>query len=447
MKAPVELTMVGAGVRGAQCYGPVAHRHPDELRFVEVVEPNAVRRRQFAEDHGIPQDRAYPGVAEWLGSPRRSQAAVIATPDRQHVGPALAALEAGYEVLMEKPMAPTPEACVELVRTAQRLGRTLQVCHVLRYTAFFRRLHEIVRSGVLGELITVEHRENVASWHMTHSYVRGAYATTSTSSPLLLAKACHDLDVLAWNLGDPCVRVSSAGSLRHFRPEHAPAGAPARCTDGCPVEPHCEFSALHVYLGEEDPDTVYGWRPRTPFSWMPLTDGGRFDLVTGMLTETAADRWAQLAQGPYGRCVYHCRNDAVDNQVVTMELASGATAVLVVHGHSDADERTMRYDGTSATLYGRFGDFSPSELTLRHHRSGEVEEVLIDAVPGLHGGGDVGLMRDFAACLRGDTPPQSEAGEAIESHLLAFAAEASRTEARVVDVASSFAEWGWRRGT
>lgn len=447
MRAPVELTMVGAGLRGAQCYGPVALRHPDELRFVEVVEPNAVRRRQFAQDHGIPEDRAYPGVAEWLASRRRSQAAVIATPDRQHVGPAVAALEAGYEVLMEKPMAPTPETCVELVRTAHRLGRILQVCHVLRYTAFFRRLHEIVRSGVLGELITVEHRENIASWHMAHSYVRGAYADTSTSSPLLLAKACHDLDVMAWNLGDPCVRVSSVGSLRHFRPEHAPAGAPARCTDGCPVESQCEFSALHVYLGEEDPDTAYGWRPRTPFSWMPLSEGGTFDPATGMLTETAADRLAELAHGPYGRCVYRCDNDAVDNQVVTMELASGATALLVVQGHSDTDERTMRYDGTSATLFGRFGDFSPSELTLRHHRSGEVEDLPVQAVPGLHGGGDVGLMRDFAACLRGEAPTQSEAAEALESHLLGFAAETARTEVRVVDVTRSFADWGWPRGT
>ena len=447
MRAPVELTMVGAGLRGAQCYGPVALRHPDELRFVEVVEPNAVRRRQFAQEHGISEDRAYPGVAEWLSGRRRSRAAVIATPDRQHVGPALAALEAGYEVLMEKPMAPTPEACVDLVRTAQRLERTLQVCHVLRYTAFFRQLHEIVRSGVLGELVTVEHRENVASWHMTHSYVRGAYATTSTSSPFLLAKACHDLDVMSWNLGDPCVRVSSVGSLRHFRPEHAPAGAPARCTDGCPVEAQCAFSALHIYLGEEDPGSAYGWRPHTPFAWMPLTEGGGFDPATGMLTETAADRLAQLSQGPYGRCVYACDNDAVDNQVVTMELASGATAVLVVHGHSDTDERTMRYDGSDATLYGRFGDYSPAELTLHHHRSGEVEDVPIHAVPGLHGGGDVGLMRDFAACLRGDAPPGSEAAEALESHLLGFAAEEARTEARVVDVAGSFADWGWPRGT
>ena len=447
MRTPVELTMVGAGLRGGQCYGPVALRHPDELRFVEVVEPNPARRRQFAEAHGIPEDRAHPDVATWLGGARRSQAAVIATPDRQHAGPAVEALIAGYDVLLEKPMAPTPEACVELVGTAKRLGRTLQVCHVLRYTAFFRRVHEIVSSGVLGELVTVEHRENVASWHMTHSYVRGAYAATSSASPLLLAKACHDLDVLAWTLDDPCVRVSSVGSLRHFRPDHAPAGAPARCTDGCPVEPQCEFSALHVYLGDEDGASPYGWRPRTPYSWMPLTDGSTFDPTTGMLTETATDRLAELARGPYGRCVYHCDNDAVDNQVVTMELASGTTAVLVVHGHSDTDERTMRYDGARATLRGRFGDFSPSELTLHHHRSGEVEHVPVDAVPGLHGGGDVGLMRDFAACLRGDTPPRSEAADALESHLLGFAAEAARRGATVVDVTRFCADLGWHHRT
>lgn len=432
--------MVGAGLRGAQCYGPVALEYPDRLRFVAVVEPNEERRSRFADAHRIAPSAQFASVDQWAAAGRLAPGAVIATPDRQHVAPAIAALEAGYHVLLEKPLAPTAAECLAVVAAARSARRSLQVCHVLRYTAFFRRLHEIVRSGMLGTLVTVEHRENVAYWHMAHSYVRGAYGDTTQAAPMLLAKSCHDLDVILWNLGEPCSKVASFGSLRHFRETHAPAGAPERCTQGCPVEDTCSYAAAFLYLGRPDPSSDYGWRPVTPLSWMPLTDHGSFDPATGMLTETAQERWDRLEEGPYGRCVYRCHNDAVDHQVVTMEMASGTSVVLAVHGHSDDDQRTMRYDGTEATLFGRFGDFSGQELTVHHHRSGHREQIPIESLSGLHGGGDVGIMLDFADGLAGATQvARTEAAEALESHLLGFAAEEARHHHQVVDLGD------WRR--
>ncbi len=434
--APVELVAVGAGLRGGRSYGPVALAHPDELRFVAVVEPNPVRRAVFARAHDVPATGQFASVEEWLDGPVLAQGAVVATPDRSHTAPALAALAAGYDVLLEKPLAPSAAECLALVAAARAHGRRLHVCHVLRHTAFFETLHELVTGGVLGQVTAIEHRENVAGWHMAHSYVRGAYADTGAATPFLLAKSCHDLDLLVWNHPVPWRRVSSTGALLHFRPERAPEGAPARCTDGCPAEADCPFSATHVYLG--DP-TGEGWRPVTPFSWMPLTDHGEWDPARGGLTETAEERLAALRTGPYGRCVYRCANDALDTQTVWVEFEDGVPATLVVHGHAHDDQRTLRYDGSRATLRGRFGDFSGQELTVHHHRSGRVEEIPLPRPSGLHGGGDVSLVRHFAATLAGREVPSTEAAGAIEAHLLGFAAEEARTGHAVVDRAGFLA--------
>ena len=435
MSSPVELSLIGAGWRGALAYGAVALRHPDELRFVDVVEPHRGRREQFAADHRIPPERCFRGVQDWAAAPDRARGAVVATPDDQHVAPAMAALGAGYDVLVEKPLAPTAPECVALVAAARRAGRQLQVCHVLRYTPFFRALHDAVQAHI-GDVVSLEQRENVAYWHMAHSYVRGAYGDTTRAAPLLLAKSCHDLDIMCWNMGGPPATVASFGSLAHFTPQHAPPGAPARCTDGCPAEATCDFSALHVYLGRPaTPGDVTGpWQPETPFAFMPLGPVGSADRRSGVGTETAAERLGALRTGPYGRCVYHCGNDALDHQVVLLQWPSGVTGVLVVQGHAHDDQRTLRYDGTQGTLLGQFGDFSGRRLTRHGHRGGSVTTIPLNEVAGLHGGGDIGLMRAYARTLSGVDGPRTDADEALTSHLVGFAAEESRRTGRVVDV-------------
>ncbi len=438
--AATDLVLVGAGLRGAKAYGAAALRHPGEARFVAVVEPNPARRLPFAEAHGIEPARAFERLDDLLAAGPLAEGAVVATPDRQHAGPAVACLEAGYHTLVEKPMAPTPQECVAMIEAAARHRRHFQVCHVLRHTAFWQTLHDVVTSGRLGDVVSVEHRENVAYWHMAHSYVRGAYGNVGRSTPMVLAKCCHDLDQLVWNLPSPVARLSSAGSLVHFRADRAPEGAAARCTDGCAAEAACQYSALHVYLGA--PEEGGRWRPETPFTWMPLTDHGDWDPAAGGLTETTDERLAALRTGPFGRCVYSLDNDAVDNQVVWMELEGGGTATLIFHGHAHDDQRTLRYDGTLATLRGRFGDFSGAELTIHHHRGGAVEEVPIPATRGLHGGGDAGVLRNFCATLRGEEAIRTDGREALESHLLGFAAEEARHSGTVVDVAAYRAAHG-----
>ena len=412
MSAPLELAVLGAGHRARDAYGPFAERFPDEVRFVAVAEPNPERRRQFAERFHIDPALCFEDWRELLARPQLAPALLNLTQDQMHVESTVPALEQGYHVLLEKPMAQTPEQCVRLVQTAERTGRILQICHVLRFTPFFGALHAIIQSGRLGQIVSVEHRENIVYWHMAHSFVRGNWRNLASSSPLILAKCCHDLDILFWNHG-PARRLASVGSLIHFRPENAPPGAPLRCTDGCPAADDCPFYAPRIYAG---PDGAW---PRAVIAEVDSVEA----------------RMAALRSGPYGRCVYHCDNDVVDHQIVSLEMESGVSVSMNFVGHSHREGRTLRIDGSRATLRGKFiaGEYA---IEIDDHLGNRTEKVPLEGARSGHGGGDFGLFRAFVNGVRADRPDAlTSARHSLESHLMAFAAEEARVSGRVVEMA------------
>ncbi|MFX0094713.1 MAG: Gfo/Idh/MocA family protein, partial [Candidatus Hodarchaeota archaeon] len=192
MIKPVSAVLVGAGNRGRDIYGNYALRHPDELQFVAIAEPNSIRRMKFAESHRISPDRIFESWEKMFTLEKMATSAIIATPDQLHTQPTIAALEKGYHVLLEKPMATTPDECLKLANTAEKSKKHLQIAHVLRYTSFFSSIKEIITKGMIGGIITIEHRENVSYYHMAHSFVRGNWRNSHESSPMILAKCCHD---------------------------------------------------------------------------------------------------------------------------------------------------------------------------------------------------------------------------------------------------------------
>ena len=454
---PITAILIGAGQRGALDYAPYALQHPDELRFVAVAEPIPERRQRFTRQHSLPTENVYESWEPLLARPKMADAALICTQDQQHTAPALAALQTGYEVLLEKPMATRQEECIQLVETAERTGRQLHICHVMRYTRHARTIRQIIQSGALGEIINIDHRENVSYWHMAHSYVRGNWANTAQSSPMILAKCCHDFDILLWWLGQRCVRLSSAGGLRHFRPENAPPGAPPRCLDGCPAEKTCPYYAPFIYI-----DLVPLWRsfaatasgfPRWVMQanlrapGLIKTLGGVIPLLRQVseyrawprsvvaLDPTPENVLEALRHGPYGRCVYHCNNDVVDHQSVLMQFEGGISVNLTMHGHSHIEYRTTRIEGTRGTLLAELG-LGGAWVEVRQHRSGKIER--LDTSPPLgegHGGGDRELMAAFVRSLRSGGEQALTLGrQALQSHLLAFAAERARLSESVVAV-------------
>lgn len=404
--------LLGAGSRGMLAYGPYARAHPEELEFVAVAEPQRERRERFAREHGIPPERCFASWEPLLQAGKLADLLFNCTMDQMHTASTLAALAAGYDILLEKPMAHTLPDTLRLVQAADASGRLLITCHVLRYTAFFRTLRDILRSGRLGRIVNVDHRENLIYWHMAHSFVRGNWGNEATSAPMLLAKCCHDLDILGWLLGETFTHVSSFGTLTAFTPEQAPADAPLRCTDGCPHEERCKYYAPRFYA----------------------RDGDSFLLNAVAADADAATRLKLLATtSPYGRCVWHCDNTVVDHQTVALETSAGTTVTLIMQGHGFEECRTMRHDGTLGTLQARLGGAGGNKITLRDHRSGTSEQIEVRDAAGGHGGGDFGLVAAFLRAARGEAEPDlPTARESLESHLLAFAAEEARKRRQVI---------------
>jgi predicted dehydrogenase len=422
--SPIEAVMIGAGGRATFAYGPYALEHPNDISFVAVCDPDEMRRGRFASLHDIPPERQFESWEDVAAQPQMARAAINCTQDRMHHASTLGLLHAGYDVLLEKPMATSPAECIELVETAERLGRALQVCHVLRFTAFFSALYDIVNSGRLGKIITIDHRENVSYWHMSHSFVRGNWRNEALSNPMILAKCCHDLDALVWTLGQSVTRLSSFGRLTHYRKENAPDGAPLHCTDGCPIEASCPWYAPRLYAADIHHRSRLEGFPKSSFMLHALGGG-----------ETPESHWEALKTSPYGRCVYHCDNDVVDHQTLNLEFEDGATCTFTMHGHSDREGRTLRWDGTRATLYGDFSDGREHTLRICEHGSAQEEVIYPTAGESGHGGGDFGLMRAFVQSLNGQPSKHSTTARvSLESHLLAFAAEESRRTGRMVEM-------------
>jgi predicted dehydrogenase len=413
--AAVDAVLIGAGLRGRHTFGAFARRHPERLRFVGVAEPDPGRRAAFAAEHRIAPAHCHADWRPLLAAPPAAQAAVVATGDTLHVEPALAALAGGFHLLLEKPIAPTPAECVHVVEAAEASGRILQIGHVLRFTAFYEKVKEVLASGVLGELSTIDMKEHVAYWHFTHSYVRGKFRSRAVAAPVVLAKTCHDLDLLCWFAERAPRRVASFGSLGHFRAESAPPGAPARCTDGCPVQAQCPHDAERFYLGPDD-DLARSW------PWLDVSPD-----------PSRAARRRALETGPYGRCVYRCDNDAVDRQVLAVEFDGGLAATFAVHGTASEERRTIRVSGARGELRGVLHE-GAIELS-RHGRLGvERIELKSGGVLG-HFGGDEGLCAHFADVVAAGAVAQVRTSGRISlaSHLLGFAAERARESGAVVD--------------
>jgi predicted dehydrogenase len=415
---PLEAVLLGAGNRGRDVFGRFALAHPDQLKFVAVADPDPAKLERFGAEHGIPAEHRFSSWESLLDHPKLAPALFDALPDVLHETSAVRALNAGYHVMLEKPVASTLEGSVRVAKAAESSGSVVMLGYVLRYTPFFSTVRNLVQSGALGQIVTLEWRENVSSTHYAHSYVRGNWSRLAQSSPMILAKCSHDLDMLSWVTGQRVARVSSFGNLAYFKPENAPQGAPERCLDHCPVEPECQFSALKIYLNGNT-----GWPVST--------------ITTDLSLE---GRKRALETGPYGRCVYRAGNDVVDHQVVALEFEGGASGTLTMHGHSAEEGRSIRIDGTKATLRGTFKS-SLQEIKLEQHDmqtafNGGGEVVPITAPAGItgggHGGGDDGLVAAFVqAVWDGVKEPVSSY---MESHYLAFAIEQSRLEKRVIDL-------------
>ncbi|MFH1615116.1 MAG: Gfo/Idh/MocA family oxidoreductase [Planctomycetota bacterium] len=425
----VEAVLVGSGCRGFEVVGKFARRFPHKLKIVAVAEPIDWRRETFADDFGIEPERRFKEWGELAEKPQLAEVLFNMTGDIQHVPITREALRKGYHVLLEKPIADTPEGCLELADVADETDRILQLGLCLRFTPFYQTAAEILHSGRIGQVITVDYQESISCTHMAHSFVRGNWSNRKAASPMIISKSCHDLDMLIWLLGSECKKVSSFGSLKYFNSKNAPDGAPKRCTDGCPHEHMCPFSAIKLYVknvsGVELGFGSAGWYV------CPSND--------------PQERMEALKTSPYGRCVYHCDNDVVDHQVVTMEFEDGQTVAFTMQGFATPSGGDSLW-GPNQTNAGRRFTFWGTDgvlraptyghLELTDHSIGHTEKMQTGFPEGSHGGGDFSMIHNFLDAVQQGSNAQAVASvkECVHGHLIGFAAEHSRLTGRTVDI-------------
>jgi len=410
------VVIVGAGNRGL-IYGRFSTIDTSAMMVSAIVDPDPARLAAASAEFDIPATQCFTDVGDLPRAGKIADAAICATMDAEHARVTQALMRQGYPVLLEKPAAQSATELMELQRSAASADRILMICHVLRYAPFYSQIAEHVRSGSIGELVSVEMAEHVRFEHMVTAFVRGPWGSAERSgSGILLAKCCHDLDLMTW-LAAPQrpVRVTSTGGLHYFHPSHAPTGAGTRCTVDCPIEPTCAYSAKRLYLDEDR------W-PHRSWETMPASLQGSQEARAASLDDA----------NPYGRCVWHSDNTVVDRQTVTVEFDQGAVGSFTLAGTGSGPTRRISLVGTDGTIEGelnsgvfrlhRIDKDDPSLLTTTAFDTGVVDQV--------HGGGDMPLIADFIAAVRGEpvSPRRTELEDSINGHLMVFAAEKARDE-------------------
>jgi predicted dehydrogenase len=421
MSQPLTAIIVGAGHRGI-LYGSYSEAHPEELQIIGVADPDPVRRENTRKLFGFSENMCFESAEQLAARGKLADIVINGTMDADHVPTSLPLLEAGYDVLVEKPICPTQDELLELLQTARRTGRTVCVGHVLRHAPFYAEIRRRVAAGEIGEIITVNTSERVSYHHMASCFVRGKWNHKATSNPMLMSKCCHDLDLIAWmKSGIRPLRVGSLGGIMHFRPEKAPANSGTRCLVDCPIERECDYSARKHYL-EQDLWGTYIWHC-LEYLGEPTME----DKVKSLSTDN-----------PHGLCVWKCDNDVVDHQSVIVEFADGCVGNHTLTTGTSMPCRTMHLVGTKGEIEGSVEDGS-FVVRFPDVRPGcEYTETLVDlnVSMDMHGGGDLKLVGDFLQVVRGEEPSLSTTRleDSVYGHLIGFAADAAMEERRIVEV-------------
>jgi predicted dehydrogenase len=412
---PLRIAVLGCGSRG-RTYTSIAatlNGRYEITAAADLVESRTATVAGFAPAGTV---RRFSSAEEFFAAGKLGDVLIIGTQDADHYGHAISALNVGYDLLLEKPAAETLARCEELDALARKLGRRIMLGFVLRYTPFYSAVKKVVESGRLGRIMTMRLSEGVGAFHQAHSYVRGHWGNTSKSSPMIVAKCSHDTDLICWLSGSKPKTISSIGRLDWFKPENAPAGAPKRCTDGCPAAAECNYDA-HLYLKDKR-------------NFLRMVMDGHDKASDEQIIDF-------LKTSPWGRCAYRCDNDAVDHQIVSTEMENGVTASLTMTAFDHC--RTIEIHGTLGSLRGGepLSDAGTPELWFREHRTDNIESIPVSdqSAEGYagHGGGDFGLVNALDGLMSG--PNAMAPGlDGLPGHRLAYLAEQSRLHGGIPEV-------------
>lgn len=415
----LSLILIGGGDRG-RCYMKYLDDHPEKFELVGIAEPVKAKRDFFKERYNVPEKTCVEDYNELLALPKFADVVVICTQDKMHYEPAMKAIEKKYHLLLEKPIGTSAKECFDIADAAKKNGVKVLACHILRYTPFYRTLKKFIADGHLGEIANVSHTEGVGNVHMSHSFVRGNWRRAEEATPMIVAKCCHDTDLLQWLLDKPCTKVQSFGTLSYFCEKNAPADAPMRCLDNCPHKDTCYYYAPRLYK-------------------LTTTEVQHFRaIVANKFNPTDKEVDDALVTSPYGRCVFRCDNDVVDRQIVTMQFGDDQCVTLTMSPFNKGG-RTTVIMGTKGEIRANieehtieFYDFETQEVRELFNIDKAEAKGLSDG----HEGGDAGIMEDLYEYVANDNPSSSVSDVSVfaMSYLIAFAAEEARVSGTVIDM-------------
>ena len=413
----ITISIIGVGARGAVAYGEYIHSLKDKYKIVSLCDVNEFRLEKFGTKFEVPEEERYTDE-EVFFEKRRSDVLLIATMDRLHVRQAVKALDLGYDLVLEKPISDDVDELRMLTAKAKEKGRMVMVCHVLRYNVMISKLKQLLDEGAIGRLISMDQTENVCYWHQAHSFVRGNWRNREETTPMIMQKCCHDLDLIQYFIGSRCRSVASMGALSYFKAENKPEGAAERCLD-CKYSRECKYSAWRIYM-----DNWLSSGKKDEFPVCLITDASP-------ITEEAIEK--ALRETNYGKCVFACDNNVVDNQTLIMQFENSVTATLKMEAFTARGGRDFRFFGTEGEL-----DLYEIEDKIILRRFMEAPVVwkiseLVDELGGQgdggHGGSDHRMFDKLYQIYFTDKLNASSSIESsVESHYMALAAEQSRLE-------------------
>ena len=435
MKKIFTVSILGCGSRGRYTYGKCMAEHfKDEFQIVTVCDINPKKIALAQKDFGIADENCFLDTDEFLKE-KRSDVLVIATQDRDHVKMCVKALELGYDILLEKPISPDEDELYELLEANKKYNRKVVVCHVLRYAPAFLKIKSLLDSGAIGKIVCIDWLEQVAYWHQAHSYVRGNWRNSQETSPMIMAKCCHDLDMLQYYAESKCDTIYSAGSLSFFKKENQPEGASDHCAT-CKYKHECVYSAEQLYVEKRKKD--FDWvKDKPDVDDYARQQGWPFNVVDLSRPITEESIRKAYESNEYGRCVFACDNDVVDNQTVIANFENGIRANLTMTAFTALPGRKMTFHGTLGEV-----EMDEENDYIRLSRYGKgtqffsIKELLKSEIPDTfgHGGGDLMLVKDLYKALVGEITLGTTLERSVESHLMALAAEKSRITGEVCSV-------------
>ena len=421
---PITAIIVGAGHRSF-VYSELAKTNPEMLKIVGVADPNPIRRKKAMDYFGFKEDMCFENAEELAKKGKLADTVINGTMDEQHLETAVPLLNAGYDMLLEKPFAPNEEEMRQIVNCAKKNNSKVMICHVLRYTPFYYAIKERIVNGEIGDIINIQTTEHVSYHHLSTSYIRGKWANSDKChTSMLLAKCCHDLDIIMWRMSETKPKqISSFGGKFQFKPENAPKEAGTICMKDCPLVDTCVYSTKRLYIDHPDRWAFYVW-----------------DALEGKKNVTIEDKIALMkSDSPYARCIYKCDNNVVDHQSVLINFESGATGTHNMVGGSAEPRREIHIIGTKGEIFGNFEESKFTVLKIdpspdAHNEECDVEEVdlrvtgdMVGAYGG-HGGGDERLAADFVKFIRGEKPSLACTSifDSVAGHLSVYLADKSR---------------------